>query len=251
MSTPAGILNKVKFLRNLQNSPNLNESQAAKSAADKLIAKFQISEAELEAMDPKPLYGEDQLLYHTFSIVSWMDRLALAVAKHFDCYLVQETLSSSTGEAQYNYFVYGGPEEESCVKFAFPGFLKQIYHLLDTKCLDRGPIYQNSYAEGVTDAIKQNIELFGIDIPASKKLARPLSKQMESDTSHQALTTSTKKEAPVENRVDVRGQSLIKDIQAYFRGMADGQGLGLSDVLELEFDDQIDHVLLEMEKLLR
>jgi hypothetical protein len=239
MTTPAGILNKVKFLRNLGKSSNTNEAMAANSAAEKLINKFKITDVELENMEQKPLYGSDELLYHTFSVVGWMNRLALAIAKHFDCYIVQETMTPVTGDHEYNYFVYGGEDEEEYVKFAFVSFHKKIHYLLDTKCFDRGPIYQDSYAEGIVEAIKSNIELSGIEIPEVKRPSRKIeNKQITADNSKQAIVLPTKKEAPHEEKIDVKGQSLIKDIYAYYKGIIDGQALSLQDILELEVENE-------------
>jgi hypothetical protein len=235
MPAPPGILNKVKFLRNLSKSPNPNEAEAARLASEKLIAKFNISDQELEKMEDKPLYGESELLYHTFSIVGWMNRLSLAIAKHFDCYIVQEQLTAVTGEREFNYYVYGGDDEEEYVKFAFSAFLKRIHQFLDTKCLGRGPIYQDSYSEGLVEAIKQNIEMDGIEIPKIKRVPRKIDKQ---EVSKEAITAPTKKEQPHQDKVDVMGQSLIKDIHAYYKGILDGQDLSLSDILELEVENQ-------------
>jgi hypothetical protein len=239
MATPPGILNKVKFLRSLESSPNANESAAAKSAAEKLIAKFKITEAELESLEQKLPYGENELLFHTFSIVGWMNRLALAVAKHFDCHIVQETVTPATGGHEYNYFVYGGEDEEEYVKFAFASFLKKIHSLLDTKCIGRGPIYQDSYAEGVVEAVKSNIEFNGIEIPEVKRPSRKIeSKQIEADASKQAIVPPTKKDAPHDEKINVAEQSLIKDIHAYYKGVIDGQNLSLQDILELEVENE-------------
>ena len=239
MATPPGILNKIKFLINLGNSPNINEATTAKALAEKLINKFKVTEAELESLEQKLPYGENELLFHTFSIVGWMSRLALSIAKHFDCHIVQETITPATGGHEYNYFVYGGEDEEEYVKFAFASFLKKIHYLLDTKCIGRGPIYQDSYAEGVVEAIKSNIEFNGIDIPEVKRPSRKIeSKQIEVDTSKQAIVTPSKKEAPHDEKVNVAEQSLIKDINAYYKGVIDGQTLSLQDILELEVENE-------------
>jgi hypothetical protein len=238
MPTPPGILNKVKFLRNLINSPNINESENARAAAEKLINKFGITDDELERMDPKPLYGQNELLFHTFSIVGWMSRLALAIAKHFDCYIVQETITATTGAQEYNYFVYGGDEEEEYVKFCFATFHKKIHYLLDTKCIDRGPIYQSSYCEGLVEAIKENIECDGIEIPQVKKTSSKPEPKSVAEDNKQSITVPTKKDAPHEEKIDVLGQTLIKDITAYYRGVMDGQYLSLSDILELEVENE-------------
>jgi hypothetical protein len=250
MATPLNILNKIQFLIKLTTSPNEHEAENARIMADKLIKKWNVSPPELESLEQKLPYGANELLFHTFSIVGWMSRLALSIAKHFDCHIVQETVTPATGGHEYNYFVYGGEDEEEYVKFAFASFHKKIHYLLDTKCFDRGPIYQNSYCEGVVEAIKSNIEFNGIEIPEVKRPSRKIeSKQIEADISKQAIVSPTKKEAPHEEKVDVMGQSLIADIAAYYKGVIDGQNLSLQDILELEVENEESQKLSEGEKI--
>lgn len=241
MATPPHILTKVKFLFKLGTSPNPHEAESAKKLAESLIAKYNITEEELKSIEDKaPLYSDDELLFHTFSIVGWMNQLALAIARHFDCYIVQETLVSSLGEKQYNYFVYGGDEEVNYVKFVYATFHKKIHHFVDTKCIGRGPVYIDSYCAGLAEAIKQNIEFEGIEIPTIKRPSRtPVVEQIVSDTTKKAMVAPDKDKAPpLEERIDVASQSFIKDVMAYFRGIEDGQHLSLQDVLELEAENE-------------
>ncbi len=240
MATPAHILTKVKFLINLSASPNPNEAATARATADKLISKYLISEEELRSLeDKKPLYGDNELLYHTFAIVGWMNKLALAVATHFDCYIVQEETHPATGGVEYSYFVYGGEDEEEFVKFVYHSFHKKVHHLIDTNCIGRGPIYVDSYCEGVVEGIKSNIEMEGIDIPYTKVPARPISpdKQISMGPSNLAKHKE-EKERPYQKTVDVSRQGLIKDVHAFFKGVQDGNRLSLRDILELEAENE-------------
>jgi Protein of unknown function (DUF2786) len=241
MATPPHILTKIKFLFNLKQSPNPHESESAGALAEKLINKYGVSEEELQSIaDKEPLYTENELLFHTFSIVGWMSQLALCVSKHFECYIVQETISSALGQQEYNYYIYGEDEQVAYVKFAYATFHKKIHHLIDTKCIGRGEISIDSYCIGLVDAIKQNIEMNGIEIPISKRPSRSIEvKQIVVDNTKQALTIPNKdKAAPLEEKIDVKGQSLIKDIGAYYRGVIDGQGISLQDILELEVENE-------------
>jgi hypothetical protein len=78
MPTPPAILTKVKLLRNLSNSPNSNEASAASAIADRLIEKYNITPEELASLEKQEVsYSQNELLYHTFKVIGWMQALLL------------------------------------------------------------------------------------------------------------------------------------------------------------------------------
>lgn len=235
MATPPGILNKVKLLLKLATSSNPHEADNARKLAEGLIEKHSITEEELESIkDKKPLYGDDELMFSTVGIVSWRQQLALVIAKHFMCQVVQEEMVPTDGEHFFNYFAYGDPEDVKNVKFAFKAFANKVEYLVDTQCLGRGPIYVESYCEGVVDAIKQNILMYGIDIPDKmKKPRQPKPEQNITITGNAIDKPQQEKPKPAERRVDVNSGSMVKDIMAYFKGVEDSKDLFLDDILEL------------------
>jgi hypothetical protein len=241
MPTPETVLTKIKLLLNLGNSPNENEAAAAQAMADKLIAKYNVTEEELRSLAEKPpLYGKEDILFHTYSLIGWMQRLALAIAKQFYCYVVQEQIHATLGAIEYNYYVYGDDEDTNSVKFAFNAFVKKIHNTIDIKCLGRGPIYIESYTEGLVEAIKANLEMDGIEIPEVKRPSRPIQQEEKILNNGQSNMTQFKqqKEAPEKETVDVGGGSIIRDVMAYFKGLEDGRRLSLQDVLELEIENE-------------
>lgn len=240
MSAPESILLKVKLLLNLANSPNPNEAENARAMADKLVAKYNITEEELKSLeDKKPLYGADNKLYSTTSIVGWKQQLALAIGKYFYCHIIQEEMVPTHGEREYNYYVYGDPEDEARVKFVFNTFNKKVEELILTRCVGRGPIYVSSYGEGASEAIRTNMAWEGIDLPEVKAptSSAPAEEKQLNNGSSNISKHKEEKEKPEENSVDVNSQSLIKDIAAYFRGLDDGKGLFLQEILELEAEE--------------
>ena len=236
MSAPPAILHKVKLLINLSTSPNPNEAESARVLADKLIAKYNITEEELSSLDEKVYYGEDEKLFVTLGVVGWRQQLALAVATYFDCQIVQEELVPAEGVHQFNYYVYGDTDQVKDTQFVYHAFDKKVEELTDAQCLGRGPVYVSSYCEGVVESIKWNIQMYGIEVPEIKK---PLKKQVQAAplNSKTIVKSGKDKEEPTDNRVYVNKGSLIKDIMAYFRGVDDGKNLSLQDVLELEINN--------------
>lgn len=234
---PEHILHKIKLLLNLTHSPNVNEAESAKAMADRLVAKYNITEEELKSIeDKKPLYGEDEKLYTTIGLTPWRQQLALAVAKHFDCQLVQEELVPVEGLHQYNYYAYGDSQDVETVKFVYNSFASKTEELIkNITAWGRGPVYIDSYAEGVVEAIKKNIQFEGIDLPAAKVPSRVVEeKVLNNGTSNLAKPTVNEKEKPAKESIDINSQSLIKDVMAYFKGLEDGNRLSLNDILELQ-----------------
>ena len=234
MSTPESILSKVKLLLNLSNSPNPHEAENAKVMADKLIAKYNITEEELESLkDKKPLYGENERLYSSTGIVGWRQQLALAVGKHYCCQIVQEELVPLEGLSQFSYFVYGDPEDVNSVKYVYHLLASKVEELISHLTPKRGEIYISSYGEGVVEAIRHNISLDGIEIPKIKKPVAVEEEKVLNNGTSNLSKTKEEKEKPAEQSVNVHSQSLIKDVAAYFKGVADGQEITLRDIKSL------------------
>lgn len=189
-------------------------------------------------MDPKVFYGEDEKLFVTIGLHPWRQQLALAVATYFDAQIVQEELVPVEGLHEFIYYVYGDDDQVKDTQFVYHAFAKKVEHLVDTRCIGRGPIHIDSYCEGVVESIKWNIQMYGIDIP---EIQKPLRKQQEEQPAvavNKSITTSEEKEKPTNNTVDVNANSLIKDVMAYFKGLDDGKNLSLKDILELEVENE-------------
>jgi hypothetical protein len=236
MSAPPAILNKVKLLLNLANSSNPNEADNARTMADKLIAKYNITEEELTSLEEKVFYGENEKLFVTLGIVGWRQQLALAVATYFDCQIVQEELVPAEGPHEFKYFVYGDDDQVKNTQFVYHAFTKKIDNLATTRCIGRGPIYIDSYCEGVVESVKWNIQMYGIHVPEIKKTLKEEEKAAP-PTTKSIAKSNPEKDEPTDKRVDVNSQSFIRDIMAYFNGVDDGKNLSLQDILELEIEN--------------
>lgn len=236
MSAPISILQKVKLLLNLATSSNPNEAANARELAEKLIAKYNITEAELSSLDPKEYYGENEKLFVSFGMVHWRQMLALVVSKYFDCQIVQEEMMPANGAEgihEFRYYVYGDDDQVKNTQFVYHAFAKKIDNLVSVRCIGRGAIHIDSYCEGVVESIRHNVEMFGIDVPEVKRTLKK-EEQAAPPTSNTIVKSGDNKEEPTDKRVDINNGSLIKDIMAYFKGLEDGKNLSLQDVLELE-----------------
>jgi hypothetical protein len=226
------ILNKIKLLMRLSGSPNSHEADSARQLAEKLVAKYNVTPEELESLkDPKELYSDEEKLYGTLGLISWRQQLALVIGTYFDCQVVQVETVPNDGPHYFDYYVYGDPQDAQTVHFVFHAFASKVEWLITTECMGRGPIYTDSYSEGVTDSIKQNIWAFGIELPEKKVQARPVGPAIT--VKSEEIVKPKEDKVRAEKRVDVRSQSMVKDIMAYFKGIDDGRDLSLKDVLEM------------------
>lgn len=237
MSVSPAILQKVKLLLNLATSSNPNEAANAQAMADKLIAKHNITEADLASLDPKEYYGENEKLFVTMGLEHWRQALALVVSKYFDCQIVQEEMvpvdPAYIGLHEYRYYVYGDDDQVKDTQFVYHAFAKKIDDLVASRCFGRGAIHIHSYCEGVVESIKHNVEMFGIDVPEIKKTLKKEETAAPPPT-NSIVKSGENREEPTDKKVDINEGSMIKDIMAYFKGIEDGKNLSLQDVLEIE-----------------
>lgn len=238
MSAPESILSKIKLLLNLQRSPNPHEAENAKAMVETLVSKYNISPEQLASLEEKkPLYGDDDKLFVTFGLVGWKQSLSLTIAKQFYCQIVQEELVPVEGLHQYTYYVYGDKEDTDNVKFVYQTFSDRIEELVSNKCVGRGPAYTSSYTEGLVEIITNTIAWEGIDIPNIKVPSRgkpvDVPERTLNNGSSNLSVKREEKEKPCKESVAPQGGGIIKDVQAYFKGLQDGKDFSFQDVLEL------------------
>jgi hypothetical protein len=238
MSAPEAILSKIKLLLNLAKSPNPHEAENAAMMARSLIEKYKLTEEEVNSLqEKKPLYGDDDKVFVTIGLVNWKQSLVLTIAKQFYCQIVQEELVPIEGLHQYTYYVYGDKVDAENVKFVYQTFSDRIEELIEKKCIGRGPVYTSSYTEGLVEVINNTIIWEGIDIPDIKVPSREVPLDVPERTlnngSSNLAVKKEEKEKPCQETVAPQGGSIVKDIQAYFKGLQDGKDFSLQEVLEL------------------
>ena len=229
------VLGKIKRLLTLAQSQNPNEAENARVMAQRLIEKHSVTDEELEILKDKPAYGEDEKLYHSTTFISWKSQIAIAIAKELFCAIVQEELTTKTDDVEqkeYDYYVFGDSDDVEVVKFVFKVLEEQVEELVTKNCVGRGPVYINSYCEGLIECIKTNFDLHDIEIKRSSKKEEPGVAPTEALRKVEPI----EKKMPTENRTSVSGKDFIKDVHAYFRGLRDGKNLSLSRLVRLAME---------------
>jgi hypothetical protein len=238
------ILNKIRLLLNLANSPNENEAKNARDMADRLVAKYNITPEQLESIkEKKPAYDNDNKLFSSLAIESWRNQLALGICTKYECFLIQEETVPIDGISQFSYFVVGEPENITNVKFVYNVLEKKVEELVILNCNGKGPVYVHSYSEGVVEGIKSNLDFiyYEVEVKATNKPGPAATL----NTGNECITKHSEKEKPLKETINIASQSFIKDVMAYFKGVSDGNRLSLQDVLELAEQNKIPEELGE------
>lgn len=223
-------LQKIKLLLNLAQSPEPHEAANATAKAQELIEKYSVSPEQLEALtnSDKPLYGDDNLFLEIKEPADWIRILALAVARKYDCYAIQEQNTIATGEIYYRYFVYGADEDVAIAKQLFNYLHQEITKLVEDQCEGENDLFRESYTEGAVSGVKRNIEYETFNVSGMVK-----SKSVEAPTSEEAALAPVMKSAikppPIENKSNVSNQEKPIDIWAYWEGEGAGAEIHLDN----------------------
>lgn len=237
-------IEKVKLLLRLAASAPENEAANAQEMASKFIDKFGLKPEDYEEKEEVPIYTDDELLFESLDFQEWRSILALAVGNKYDCLIIQETNTASTGEVVYKYFVYGDPVDVITVKQLYAFVTVEIQKLLDMNCRGRGDLYRTSYAEGVVNGVRINIEFedFETEAIVIQKGDKVESSIKENKAALATIEDSKEKDIPIKDKVKVNNGEKPLDIIAYFRGEGDGRTIHIGKlnskkVLPVEVED--------------
>ncbi len=205
-------------------SANENEAANALAMAQKLMEKHGITAEAVEEKEVKPVYTDEELLFQSESNLEWIDQLTFAVADKYDCYIIKEKITASTGDEVYKYYVYGEDVDAIYVKEVFKLLHSQMVSVIDKNTIGRGPLFITSYCEGLVHGVKVNLMFEDFELKGmveTKTEAGPGLTKVEVD----------KKEPPLKEKQEVKKASQEKplDILAYFRGEGDGRKIHIGE----------------------
>lgn len=224
-------LQKIKDLLKLAASASEHESATAKMLADKLIAKYNVSQEQLDGIEAsdKPLYDDEDLLLDTNKLEDWINILALIVAKKYDCFAIKEDNISSTGETTYRYYVYGEPNDVLIAKELFKYIYDEIIDLIQDICYEENEIYKYSFAEGCVNGAKMNIEYENFSTSGAVK-AEASKQEIKSDAIELPEKAPLPPPPQITNRVKVINKEKELDPYAYFEGVEFGSDIHIGSV---------------------
>lgn len=227
------IIEKVRFLLNLASTEStpINEAEAAKNAANKLIEKFQLTEEDYQVVEVKPIYSDDELLFETKELQDHLAQLALTCAEKFDCFVIQERNVAQDGDTSYRYFIYGDSTDIIRVKALFSFVKKEVDSIISMFTRGRGKLYIDSFAEGVVNGVRINIKQEDFHVEGL------VIQSKEEKISEGAIipTESPKKEPPpIEEKTDLGSGKDSKPIDAiaFFYGEEKGRAIHIGKIMD-------------------
>lgn len=174
----SSIIDKIRQLRALSQSSNVNEAAAAAAAADRLISKHRISEAEIAIANRAadlPAEEDQFVLYETARVIRWKQSLAMLLSKHYGCAVWNDCVfgASDGGRKISRLRMVGLKSDMEIVRYMFAWLTTEIERLSKSHCAGRGHIYSQSYCEGAVSGIKAQLDL----VKQEERLAASKSEQ--------------------------------------------------------------------------
>lgn len=223
-------IEKVRLLHRLAASASENEASNAFDMAKRLIEKYELLLEDYEEKVEKPVYTNDDILYKSKEVIDWKRIIALAATAKFDCFIIQEEQTASTGDKSFAYFIYGEPDDVAIARHLFNFVCEEIEKLLTKNCTNRGQLYIDSYSEGIANSVKINIEYENYHVEG---LVKPIIteevKELE-NTKALAKTEATPKEKLFQEKIPVSNKEKPLDLSAYFAGEKDGMNIHIGKI---------------------
>jgi hypothetical protein len=151
------IISKIKKLRELSKSDNINEAAQAAKTADRLISKYRISEQEIGNHISEEISQDETPLYESARAISWKYNLACIIAKHYSCYIYNHVGSSETGRKITRLVITGVKSDREIVHYMFNWLMFEI-ETLNKRNKGKGHLYCNSYCTGAVNGIFEQLE---------------------------------------------------------------------------------------------
>jgi hypothetical protein len=153
------IIEKVQKLISLSKSSNINEAAAAAAAANKLIDQYRLSEADLnsETELDDPLIEDSGFVYETKKIIGWKSNLAINLASHYGCAIMNSTFYPS-GRKVSRYKLFGKKSDIEITRYMFSWLTNECIRLCQKEAHGRGKIFAQSYCQGFVAGIKSQLE---------------------------------------------------------------------------------------------
>jgi hypothetical protein len=139
------IIEKIRKLRALAQSDNVNEAAAAAAAAERLIQEHNFSEAELQSPDTDEAILSDHLDMGA-RVAGWKSILLRALADAYQC-------AGVLNRRTQRYIFYGRPKDIETFRYQYAFFTVEIERLAQRHTKGKGRGYAASFRLGAAVAI--------------------------------------------------------------------------------------------------
>ena len=158
------VVEKIRKLRALATSANVNEAATAAALADRLIQEHGLSEAQLEAegVGPKeaPVQADTPLAEYGQRAPSWAKILANRLVTHFDCACFSDTVRNPlTRERRKVVRIVGRPSDVETVRYFYAWLSVEIERLAQADARGQGRRFANGFRQGAVDGVMTAMEV--------------------------------------------------------------------------------------------
>lgn len=150
------ILEKIKKLRQLSLSSNINEAAAAAKMADRIISKYRISESEINNHLSEDIYQDSIPIYESARVITWKYNLATIIAKHYSCYIYNSADFATTGRKISKLMITGVKSDTEICRYMFTWLVFEI-ESLNKNNKGKGHLYCNSFCTGAVNGIYEQL----------------------------------------------------------------------------------------------
>ena len=171
MSDMQNVIDRINKLRALAASTTANEAANAAAAADALISKHQLSEAQLiinGSKNDEQIEVIRQHLHESGRIMQWIHDLANTLCNHYGCSYYEATVfdpnkvaaqNANAKRATYKAFVLVGRRSDAeIVQYFFDWLRTVVDELVKKNARGQGMVFSQNYARGVVNGIRLQLK---------------------------------------------------------------------------------------------
>ena len=161
MKTLADTILQVKQLLALSKSSNANEAAAAASAANKLIDKYRLVQADLETEEnfKEPIVQDSDYLYKTGRVTMWKNKLVYVLTRHYGVAYWNEA-TYPNGRKVSGYKMIGRKSDMEIVRYMYNWLSLECDRLATEEAKGKvGRVFVASYQDGFVAGISEQLRL--------------------------------------------------------------------------------------------
>lgn len=227
------VIEKVRKLRALATSSNVNEAANAAAAADKLIQEYRLQEAQLEseghAANEKPEEDGEPLFFGA-RVQGWRWRLASLLARHYDVACYSSWMRDARGNNSRTLHMIGRKSDIETSRYQIAYFAIEIDRLAGATMKGRGKRGANAFRLGAVQGVYNAM----YEAKRATQQAAPINSQGSSAAMVLADRSKESRAEMAKRHPDLRrgggpNISAASDGDAYNAGERAGRGLGARD----------------------
>jgi len=177
------ILDKIRKLRALAQSDNVNEAASAAAAAERLIQEHDIAEAELHVTEEEPCFFDaaDPVASFAKKVPTWQTILLASLSRQY------HTAGIWIGPV---YKVAGRPSDVATLRYQFAYFTAEVTRLALKHGKGKGRTWSNSFRNGAVSAIRDSLQTAKAEARAHATSTALAIVDSRATMAKQALTTA-------------------------------------------------------------